>query len=127
MKLRGILGLTTGVLLVLSSLAHAFLGLPPLRAELGAAGVSADASGAIAIGWYFGSVAMAAFGLIVLTSAINVLNGKLGGLRAVQWIALAYFLFGVAAFVADRLNPHFVGFIVIGVLLGVFARPVRAT
>jgi hypothetical protein len=83
--------------------------------------------GALAIEWYFGSVAMAAFGLIVLSTAINVLKARMGGLGGVQWIALAYFLFGVTAFVADRLNPHFVEFIVIGVLLGIFARPVRET
>ena len=125
MRGRGILGLISGLLLVLSSLAHAFLGFPPLRTQLTASAAAEDVVGALAIGWYFGSAAMATFGLIVLTSGANALKGKPSGLAAVRWIALAYALFGLAAFFADGMNPHFLGFIVIGLLLGVYARPVK--
>ena len=102
MRGRGILGLISGLLLVLSSLAHAFLGFPPLRTQLTASAAAEDVVGALAIGWYFGSAAMATFGLIVLTSGANALKGKASGLAAVRWIALAYALFGLAAFTTEQ-------------------------
>ena len=64
-------------------------------------------------------------GLIVLTCAVKVFRGDAVSLAPAVWIGLAYVLFGSVAFVMEGMDPHFIGFIVIGLLLGVFGRPVR--
>ena len=121
MKGRAYLGIATGVVLILSSLAHAFLGWPSLRPALETGGVDANVIGAMAVGWYFGSVAMAAFGAIVLVWAVKLLRGQTVDMAPVWIMALAYLAFGLAAFLVRGLNPHFLLFIVTGLLLGAFA------
>lgn len=118
MKGRAYLGVATGAVLVVSSLAHAFLGWPSLRPALDTGGVDANVIGAMAIGWYFGSVAMAAFGAIVLVWAVKLRRGQAVDMAPVWIMALAYVLFGFVAFLARDLNPHFIA---TGLLLGAFA------
>ena len=61
---RGLLA--AGVLMCASSLAHAFGGWPPLARELAGRGVPGELAGGMAVGWLFGSGAMAACGILVL-------------------------------------------------------------
>jgi len=112
-----------GILLVASSFAHAFAGWPPQRAALEAAGVEVDLIGGLTVGWYFGSVAMFAFGAIALRDAWEV--SRDGGARtgASALIGLAYLLFGARALFYRGFNPHFLGFIVIGLLVLIPALP----
>jgi hypothetical protein len=126
MKTRGIIGLIGGILLLLSSLAHAFVGWPLLRQTLETAGNAPDTIGATAAGWLFGSVAMAAFGVIVTIVAVGTLKGKRPTTMPAAVIAAAYLLFGVTAFIARDLNPHFLLFVATGVLVGVLALPTAA-
>jgi hypothetical protein len=99
-----------GTLLLLSSAAHAFLGWPPLRTSLEQAGVAANVVDALNIGWRFGSVAMLAFGLIVLALGIQLLRGREADRRPAQIVAASYFVFGLVAFVWTHFHLHFVGF-----------------
>ena len=110
------LGIVAGALILLSALAHAFLGWPAMAAALTAAGAGAELSGALAVGWTFGSMAMAVFGLIVLKIALS--NAERG---AVRFIAFGYLVFGLAAWLERDLNPHFLLFVGTGVLLALFA------
>ncbi len=115
-KSRAALGILGGALLVLSSLAHAFLGWPALAAALADSGVGEELAGALAIGWYCGSMAMLVFALIVLRTAIRNTDPC-----AVRFIALGYLVFGLAAWLARDLNPHFLLFIATGIVLALFA------
>ena len=115
-KARKTLGVLGGVLLLASGLAHAFLGWPPLGAALAEAGVGEELAGALAVGWLFGSMAMIVFGLVVLRIALRDVDPC-----TVRFIALGYLVFGVAAWLARDLNPHFLLFVGIGVLLALFA------
>ncbi|MSR47541.1 MAG: hypothetical protein EXS13_10855 [Planctomycetes bacterium] len=89
-KSCSIVTIVAGALFLASPAAHAFLGFPPQREVLARASVDTDTATSLAVGWYFGSAAMVAFGAIAL-----------------------------AAFLACEMNPHFLGFIAMGALLGV--------
>jgi hypothetical protein len=75
-KARIGLGVAAGVLLLLSSAAHALLGWPQFGAALADAGLDGQTVGALAVGWYFGSVSMLAFGVIVLAAAVDAARGR---------------------------------------------------
>ncbi|MGH9750292.1 MAG: hypothetical protein ACRD5D_04720 [Candidatus Polarisedimenticolia bacterium] len=107
-----------GLFLLLSAGAHAFLGWPMNRRALIAAGAGADLIRPLAIGWNFGGAAMAAFGLILLAAWRRIRAGQgaaVGGVIGV--IAAAYLVFGGAALVYTDFNPHFLLFVVPGLLL----------
>ena len=104
-----------GLLLLLSSCAHAGLGWPAMRSELARISAPTDLMASMAIGWYFGSVAMAAFGAIALSAG---LGGLASGGR-VFWasliVGLAYGGFGLATYGIYH-EPHFLGFVALGLL-----------
>lgn len=54
-----------GTLLLLSAIAHAILGWPPIRADLLEDGVAPGLVGGSAVGWYFAGVAFVVPGLIL--------------------------------------------------------------
>ena len=111
-----------GSFLLVSSLAHGFLGWPSVRPALEQAKVAPEAMLALAIGWYFGSAAMATLGVVVLFAWREVRAQSPRGRAVVATIAAAYVLFGIAAFVASSFEGHFViAFIVPGVVLAVAA------
>jgi Na+/proline symporter len=113
--------LAAGLLLMMSSLAHSFLGWPQIRPELVAAGVPDDLVGALAAGWHFGGVAMVAFAAIVLMAWRRARRGDVAGLEAVGVVAAAYIVFGTTAFVLRSFAPFFLVFIAPGVALAVCA------
>ncbi|MCB1057575.1 MAG: hypothetical protein KDD11_18910 [Acidobacteria bacterium] len=120
MKARALVGFVTGTLLVLSSFAHAFAGWAALEPALAEADVPADVIAAVRIGWHFGSVAMLCFGVMTLWLAFKVWHDRSVSTEAIQVVATAYCLFGLAAFVARDYKPHFLLFVLTGLLLGVF-------
>jgi hypothetical protein len=126
MKFRVSLGIAAGLVLVASGLAHGIAGWPGLGAALNAAGMDQNTVGAIAAGWYFGSVAMLTFGVIVLSMTWKILRGQSPEMCSAGIISIAYILFGVVAFVLRDYNLHFLVFIGTGVLMGVFALSTRA-
>lgn len=122
MRTRASILMSGGVVLLLSAVAHAF-GWSQLRLELAKAGVAAEIAGALAAGWYFGSVAMLAFGLIVVNQARRLLRGDAVSLWPSLVIGASYLAFGTVAFVARDFNPFFLLFIVTGLLVGAPAGP----
>lgn len=118
----GWFGVLVGLLLLASAAAHALAGWPPFRESLTGAGVEADEVGALAAGWYFGSAAMLAFGLLVLQQARRRLRSQRVDGGPLWIVALAYVAFGAAAFALRGGNPHFLGFVATGCLTALFAR-----
>ena len=108
--------LVTGALLILSALAHAFLGWPAIRQALGEANVDPDLVLGIGVGWLYGSAAMLTFGVLAVMSWRAVVRGNAGAGRVMWPIAGLYLLFGSAAYLYTSFEPHFLGFIAIGAL-----------
>jgi hypothetical protein len=122
-RVRDVLGLIAGTILVLSSGAHSFLGWPALRAALVAARAPDDLIRGLAIGWHFGGASMLAFGVMVLA----IFLGRLRGSELATWpaavVAILYVAFGVAALVASNFELFFLIFVVPGSMLAVASRP----
>ena len=125
MTTRGVITWIAGILLVASSLAHAFLGWPPLRNALQQVNADADLIETVKVGWLFGSVAMFAFGLIVLSRAVQLSRGRQADRAPALVIGICYVAFGLVAFIGTGRNPHFLGFILIGVLVTATGRSKR--
>lgn len=117
----GILGVAVTLLILASAWAHGLIGWPTMQQSIGGGNVHPDVVGALAIGWYFGSASMLAFGLIVGLQAIRRLKHLPVDLGSLWVIAIVYLSFGAAAFVLRNLNPHFLIFVVTGVLTATFA------
>ncbi len=116
-----LIGIFSGIALVASSGAHAFLGWPQFKPVLESVGLEAGMIAALSIGWYFGSVAMLAFGVIVLQQAVRRLRDRPVHPAPLWTISAAYSLFGAAAFIARDFNAHFLVFVGTGILVGLFA------
>ncbi|MGE4070005.1 MAG: hypothetical protein AB7E72_02420 [Lysobacterales bacterium] len=112
----GLLGLS-GILLLLSALAHALAGWPSMARGLFASDAPAELIAALRVGWYFGSAAMLAFAAIALHGAYAVWRAQPAPLTALRLIALTYLGLGLAAFVYRDFNSHFLAFMVLGALL----------
>jgi hypothetical protein len=110
-----VVGGTSGLIL-LSAVAHAWPGWIGLRQAL-QDHTDPAVLGAVGIGWHFGSVAMATFGLLGLRSAALLRKGIIEARSTPLVIGAAYVLFGAAAMLATGLRPHFLFFIAVGVLL----------
>lgn len=115
--MRGIVLQIAGVLTLLSVIPHAFLAWPAFRRDLLAGGTDPNVVGALAAGWMFGSTAMVVFGILGLVAGARLRRGDRSGVTVMRIIALAYVLFGAAAFVARGMNPHFMYFVAIGVII----------
>jgi hypothetical protein len=119
--MRPVLALIAGAFMLVSSLAHGLLGWSAMRGELAKVGAPADLVGGLRAGWLFGSASMAAFGAIVLVSALRLRRGDLSGVFALRVVALCYLVFGAAAFVALGFEPFFLSFVATGALAGASA------
>jgi hypothetical protein len=115
-RLSRALGATSGVLLLVSAAAHSLLGWPALAADLTKAGVGADLTFGLQVGWHFGGVAMVVFGLVVLHACLGEGGGGPEALP-VGAIGLAYVAFGAWAYTSSG-DPFFFVFLVPGALLG---------
>jgi len=115
--MRGTVLQIAGALTLLSVIPHAFLAWPSFRRDLLATGVDPNVVGALAAGWMFGSTAMVVFGVLGLVAGARLRRGDRSGVTVMRIVALAYVLFGAAAFVARGMNPHFMYFVAIGVLI----------
>lgn len=116
-KLRSVLGLIAGAMLVLSSGAHTFLGWQALGAELAKTNTPAELVTGLEIGWKWGGAAMLAFGAIVIAVFLKRLRGEPASTFAPAVVSVAYIAFGAWALVHSNYDPFFFIFIVPGVLL----------
>jgi hypothetical protein len=110
-----LVGVASG-LIFLGAFAHAWPGWWALRGALGP-GTDPAILGAVGIGWHFGSVSMATFGLLGLLSAAQMRKGQAGARWTPALIGTAYVLFGIGALLSIGPSLHFVVFIVLGCLL----------
>ena len=116
-----VFGIVIAVLVFASALAHGIYGWSAVREALSTYAVHSDIMGALAVGWYFGSAAMLTFACVILRDAVRQLGRKSVDSGTLWIIALAYVLFGAIAFIAREFNPHFLLFIVTGILVGAFS------
>jgi len=119
-RVRIVLGLIAGAVLVLSSAAHSFLGWKALQARLVTTQAPPDLIQGLAIGWHFAGAAMLAFGIIVLTIFAKRLRGEAVSSLPALIIAILYVISGVWAMLVTG-NPFFFIFIVPGLMLAVAA------
>lgn len=110
--------IAAGLLMLLSAAAHGMLGWPAMSQGLAQAGAPPDLAGGLAVGWYWGTLAMLAFGLIVLAAALRLRRGDPSLNAPVLVIAVSYVFFGLAAFVARDNEPFFFLFVATGLLAG---------
>ena len=114
---KRLLVLLVGLVFVLSSGAHGLLGWKMVHQALLDARTPVDVIDTVRLGWHFGSVAMAAFGVIVLL-AWNAMRGGGRPLLPATVVSATYILFGVAATVASGFSLHFVFlFVLPGIIL----------
>ena len=125
LKLRSLLATLLAVLLAASAVAHAVLGWPPFKAELTALGLEPHDVDALAVAWYFGSIAMAMFAAIAWHIAKRLRAGH-PSFVTLRIIGAGYLVYGAGAFVFRHHNPHFLGFMAIGVLGLVAGWPMRS-
>jgi hypothetical protein len=104
---KRIVVLLVGLIFVLSSGAHGILGWKMVHQALLDAGTPIDLVDTVRLGWHFGSVSMAAFGVIVLLGW-SVMRGGAWPLRPGVVIAATYMLFGIVATIASGFSLHFV-------------------
>ncbi len=122
-RARLIVGLVGSLAMLASSLPHSLMGWPAQREVLRQSQVPADTVLGLSIGWYFGGLAIAVFGLIATLSFVQVLRGHAPHMRATTIIGTAYMGFGLWAWFVTR-EPFPLVFIVPGlmVLTGSLAR-----
>ncbi|AMY11907.1 hypothetical protein LuPra_05176 [Luteitalea pratensis] len=115
-RVRVITGLIGSVLMLLSSIPHTVLGWPAQRQVLLQSHVSADTILGLSVGWYFGGMAIAVFGLIAVVSFVQVMRGHAPHMRATTIIGFAYTGFGLWAWLVTR-DGFALVFIVPGLLV----------
>ena len=116
-RVKTILGMTAGALMIASSGAHSLFGWKALRAELERAKAPDDLILALALGWQFAGTAMLVFGCIVMELFFLRLRGKAVTLWPAGFIGVAYVAFGTIALIMSHFDPFFAVFIVPGILL----------
>lgn len=120
-RFRTILGLLGGVLLLVSTAMHSTLGWQHMSGEL----VKLNAPPALVfgfeVGWQFGGMTMAAFGVIVIAMLVRRLRGLATTPVPLSVIALAHGGFGLWALVASSFDPFFWIFIVPAALVAIAA------
>jgi len=122
--------IVAGILMVLASLAHGLLGWPAVRAELVNEHANPDLISGLAAGWLWGSFCMLTFGAIVTISGVQMRRGNNSGALAVRAISACFLAFGLLAFVLEGFDPHFLIFVVLGLLAAASfldGRPANAT
>ena len=113
---RNALGISVGVILVLSSAAHSLLGWKALGDELAKTNAPADLITNLEIGWYWGGVAILTFGILVIVAFRDRMRNPLHSLRPTLILGVLYAAFGVWAIIRSA-SLFFLIFVVPGVLL----------
>ncbi len=120
-KVRNVLGLIAGAILVLGSGAHSILGWRAMSEQLAGTNAPADLVTGLKIGWMFGGPVMLVLGIITIATFLKRFRGEPASTFAPALIAAAYLAFGAWAAVESNFDPFFFTFIVPGVLLALAA------
>lgn len=116
-KWRAIVGMIGSILLLLSSVAHSFVGWPELRLQLELAGTTPDLMRGLQVSWIFGGMAMLVFGLILLRQYLRAWSGGPFDPEASLIIGAGYLGFGIWAIVTVERNPFYAVFVIPGAML----------
>jgi hypothetical protein len=116
-KARNIIGALTGIILILSSGAHSFMGWKRLREQLIATNAPDDLINTLAIGWNFAGLAILIFGCILLGVFVQRIRGYYAPLWPARLIGLAYTIAGLVAYKMSGNNFFMTIFVVPGILI----------
>ena len=124
-RLRAMLGLVAGLMLILSSVAHSLFGWKPLLADLEAASAPSGLVDSVTLGWHFAGAAMLAMGCIVSLLFTRRLAGEVVSSAPAVFIAILYIAFGGVALYLRGMDMSVLVFLVPGLLLALAAMPDR--
>jgi len=115
-RLRTVLVVAAGLVMIASSAAHSLLGWPPLSARLAAVNAPVDLVSGLAMGWHFAGLAMLTLGLLALWLA-SAAQRSISARLPVGLIGVAYVAFALGAAAAFGFDFIEVVFLVPGALL----------
>lgn len=118
-RMRSILGLIAGGILILSSAAHSIFGWLVIRGQLDTLRAPSDLVLGLKIGWQFGAVAMLALGVNIILLFLRRFRGERVSTLPSSVIAALYLFFGTWALLVTDFNLFFLIFIVPALLLAV--------
>lgn len=124
-KMRAIMGLVGGALLILSSFAHSLLGWKVMSLQLQTTQVPPELLNGLRMGWHFGGAVMLALGIVMIWLFNKRLRGEAISTFPAVVIAIAYLSFGIWALVVSDFDPFGLVFIIPGVLLLTASRRTR--
>ena len=108
--------LLAGIVIFLGGLAHDFAGWPAMAAALPDS-TDTDVRAGLFIGWTFGGVAMDVLAILVLMSLFQLRRGVASAWVTPFVVGLFYAGFGLWALFYRDFNPHFLFFVILGLLL----------
>jgi hypothetical protein len=116
--IRATLLFIAAALMGLAATVNAVIAVPHLRDDMAEINVRPTLLGAVSLGLYFGTFAMFGFTFIVLVAAIEASRGGRQAKPFLAIIAVVYAAFGGASFFAWKASAHTLGYLVIGVIIG---------
>src|SRR6185436_6413878 len=111
MKMKSLLGLVAGALLILSAGAHSILGWKAMSERLAQTNAPPDLVQGLQIGWMFGGPVMVVFGIICIATFLKRFRGAAASTFAPALIAVTYIGFATWAAVVTGGDPFFMLFL----------------
>jgi len=118
LSFRTALFIASALLMLFGALGYSFTVVPDLHGDLVEIGVRPTVLGGTVLYLYFSAIAMFGFALMVSAAAIQAIRGVPPARLPLAIIAVIYTAFGIMAFSRSH-NPHHLGALAMGVLLGV--------
>jgi hypothetical protein len=116
-KLRATLLVASALLMLFGAGAYALILVPDLHGDLVEIGVRPSVLGGTVFHLYFAGMAMFGFALMVSAAAVQAIRGIAPARLPLAIVALIYIAFGIMTFSRSH-NPHHLGTLVMGALLG---------
>ena len=123
MKVKSVLGLSGGTILILSAGAHSVLGWQAMRGELAKTTAPPDLVQGLQVGWIFGGFVMVVLGVICISTFSKRFRGQPTSTFAPAIISAGYLAFAAWAAITTGGDPFLMIFVVPAVLLGIASIP----
>jgi hypothetical protein len=120
---RSTLLFMAALLMGLAAVVNAVVAVPHLRADMAEINVRPSLLGAVSLGLYFGTFAMVGFALVVLAAAFQASRGAALARPLLAIIAVIFVAFGIVAFFVWSGSAHTLGYVLMGVLIGIAIAP----
>jgi hypothetical protein len=114
---RTALLIASALLMMFGAVGYTFAVVPDLHGDLVEIGVRPTVLGGTVLYLYFSAIAMFGFALMVSAAAIQAIRGIPPARIPLAVVAVIYTAFGIMAFSRSH-NPHHLGPLAMGVLLG---------